>query len=67
MRPIIIIFLPLSLPLPLSITRFYILFEQTISRASLLALAISIYFSCTIRGQQSAEQYVSLFFLKFPL
>ena len=44
-RPIV--FSPFSLPSPLSITRLYILFEETIniiSRASLLALAKSIYY-----------------------
>ena len=43
-RPIIV-FSPFSLPSPLSITRFYILFEQTMNiiEASLLALAKSIY------------------------
>ena len=45
-RPIVVFHLSPALPSPLSITRFDILFEQTIilSRASLLALAISIYY-----------------------
>ena len=30
-RPIVVVFSPFSLPSPLSITRFYILFEQTIN------------------------------------
>ena len=44
-RPIFV-FSPSSLPSPLSITQFYILFGQTINiiRASLLALAKSIYY-----------------------
>ena len=45
-RPIVVFHLSPALPSPLSITRFHILFEQTIilSRASLLALAISVYY-----------------------
>ena len=46
-RPIAV-FLPFSLHWPLSITGFYILFEQTtkliLARASLVALAKSIYY-----------------------
>ena len=44
-RPIVVFHRSPALPSPLSITRFYILFEQTINiiEASLLALAKSIY------------------------
>ena len=44
-RPIVVFHRSPTLPSPLNITRFYILFEQTIilSRASLLALTKSVY------------------------
>ena len=45
----LLIFLQFSLPSPFSIARFYLLFEYILSiltRASLLALAKSIYYSC---------------------
>ena len=35
--PILVFFLPFSLPSPLSITRFYILFEQTINSIGIFA------------------------------
>ena len=35
--PIVVFFLPFSLPSPLSITRFYILFEQTINSTEIFA------------------------------
>ena len=52
-RPIFF-FSSFSLPSPLSITQFYILFEQTINimGASLLALDKCIYYWCFISNQQ---------------